>query len=60
MKLTTWLKKHKKDYKDLARLLDVDRTTAFKYVNGTRNIPLKRAVQLEKVTKGEVKCRDLS
>ena len=59
MKLSTWLKKEGKDYKYLADKLGVDKTTACKYINGTRGIPLKRAVEIEKITKGLVKCKDL-
>lgn len=58
-KLNTWLKKNNMDYKDLARILNVDKTTAFKYCNGTRSITLKKAVKIEEITRGEISCRDL-
>ena len=58
-KLKAWLTKNSLDYKDLAVTLGVDRTTAFKYCNGTRKLSLEKAIKIELFTRGELKCRDL-
>lgn len=58
-KLNTWLSKNGLDYKNLAEHLKVDKTTAFKYCNGTRKLSLEKALKIEELTRGEVKCKDL-
>lgn len=59
MKLKKWLEMNGKDYKDLAKALNVDKSTICRYLNGSRRIPLEKAVKIEKLTRGEIKCRDL-
>ena len=60
MKLNTWLKENKKDYKFLAEKLEVHPSTACRYINGERRITLSVALKIEKITKGKVKCQDLN
>lgn len=43
----------------LSKQLDVDNSTVSKWLYEKRPIPLKYAVKIEKLTKGEIKFKDL-
>lgn len=43
----------------IARKLDVDHSTVSKWLYEKRPIPFKYAIQIEKLTKGEIKFKDL-
>lgn len=45
--------------KALAKQLEVDQSTVSKWLYEKRPIPLKYAVKIEKLTKGEIKFKDL-
>lgn len=59
MKLTTWLKRNKKDYKYVAKRLDIDPSMAHRKVNQKRKFTLHEAVKIELFTNREVKAKDL-
>ena len=43
----------------LARVLDVSAVTVNQWVSGTRPIPAERCPEIEKATRGAIRCEDL-
>ena len=59
MKLKKYLEKYNKSHKLFREKIVLDASTFSRYINGSRKIPLHIAVKIEKLTKGEVKCKNL-
>ena len=59
MKLIIWLEKSAYTHTEFARKLGIDKSTLSRYINGSRKMPLKIAVKIEKLTKGDVECKNL-
>lgn len=60
MTLKKWLKSNNIKHIDFAEKLNIDKSTLSRYISGERKIPLKTAIKIESITKGEVKCKNLA
>ena len=43
----------------LSKLLSVRPPTVSQWISGVRQVPIERCIQIEDVTKGQVRCEDL-
>lgn len=59
MKIERWMEKKGVTYRSMAKELGVSHSLLFYCVQGKRKMSLKLAVKIEKITKGEVRCKDL-
>lgn len=59
MKLLEWIFKNDLNVAEVADKLSMDRSTIYKYIDGTRTPPLKVALKIESFTQGEVTCSEL-
>lgn len=59
MNIKNYLKKKKMSVKEFSKLISVPKSSIYHYISGTRTPHIGTAVHIEKITRKQIKVRDL-